>query len=100
MIRGTTPTHTFNLPLDVSLIKEIKIIYAQSDIQLFCKRKSDCVLEGTTVKTTLSQEETFKFDCKKMVQIQIRALTTDGRAPATEVILVPVDKCLDDEVLT
>ena len=29
MIQGTTPTHTFTIPFDVSLIKELKVVYAQ-----------------------------------------------------------------------
>jgi hypothetical protein len=99
MIRGSTPTHTFDIPIDTSLIKEVKIIYAQADKQVFCKRTGDCVFDGTKIKTTLTQEETFMFDCTKMVQIQLRVLTLDGKVPPIEVIEVIVKKCLDNEVL-
>lgn len=99
MIRGTTPTHTFTIPFDVSSIKEVKIIYSQSDEQIICKRAEDCELSGTTIKTTLSQEDTFKFDCKKMVQIQVRVLTKAGQALSSLIQNVTVEKCLDDEVL-
>lgn len=98
-MRGTTPTHTFTLPLDASLIKAVKIIYAQEDKPIFCKRTADCVINGVTVEVTLTQEETFKFDCKKLVEIQLRALTVDGKALKSEPIIVTVSKCLDDEVL-
>ena len=100
MIRGTTPTHTFELPFDVSLIKEAKIIYSQSDTQVLCKKAAECEMQGNTITVTLSQEETFKFDCKKMVQIQVRILTHKAEALATDVMEVPVKKCLDDEVIT
>ncbi len=100
MIRGTTPTHTFTLPFDVSAIKEIKITYAQGGKQIFCKRREDCVLDGMTVQTTLTQEETFMLDCKRLVEVQIRVRTVEGEVVATDPIPVTVGKCLDDEVLT
>lgn len=99
MIRGTTPTHTYTLPFEVSTIKEVKIIYSQADEIVFCKKTEDCSLNGRTVTTTLTQEETFMLDCKKMVQIQIRVLTLDGKAIASNILNVAVKKCLDDEVL-
>lgn len=99
MIRGTTPTHTFSLPLDASQIKRIKIIYAQGDKQLFCKEADDCVMSGDTIQTTLTQEETFMFDCKNMVQMQIRVLTVDGEAITSDEMYATVNKCLDDEVM-
>lgn len=99
MNRGTTPTHTFTIPFDTSLIKEVKIIYSQDDEQVFCKRTADCELSGTDIKTTLSQEETFMFDCKKLVQIQLRVLTNGGDSLITPIITRTVGKCLDDEVL-
>lgn len=99
MIRGTTPTHTFTLPFDVSEIRQVKVIYAQNDEEIFCKRTEDCELYGSAIKVRLTQEETFLFDCKKLVQIQIRVLTHGGDSLSTDVISTSVKKCLDDEVL-
>lgn len=99
MIRGTTPTHIFTLPFDVSLVADLRISYAQSDQEILVKTKADGTLEGNTVKVTLSQKDTFLFDCKKMVMIQIRVLTTDGSALSSDIIYVKVDKCLNEEVL-
>lgn len=100
MIRGTTPTHTFTLPFDTSLIKRVKITYAQDDKKFFCKETDDCVLSGNIVTTKLTQEETFLLDCKKLVQIQIRVVTTAGEVLATDEMVVTVNKCLDDEVMS
>ena len=99
MIRGTTPTHTFNIPFDSSLVKECRVIYAQNNEVLFTKTTKDCVLANKSVKTTLSQEDTFKFDCTKCVQIQLRILTAEGEALASVIEQVGVAKCLSDEVL-
>jgi hypothetical protein len=100
MIRGTTPTHIFTLPFDVSLIADLRIIYAQDAAEILAKTKDDCGLDGNEVSVTLTQEDTFKFDCKRqVVQIQVRVLTSGGDALASEVIIVPVEQCLNSEVL-
>lgn len=102
MIRGTTPTHTFTVDIDpdVIKIKKVKVLYAQADELILCKRTEDCIINGNVIQTTLTQEDTFKFDCKKTVQIQIRALTTDEQLLSTEVITTIVSKCLDNEVIS
>ena len=67
---GTTPTHIFRLPFSTLLIDKVRIIYAQNDEQILVKEKDDCDLKGNQISVTLTQEETFKFDCTKCVQIQ------------------------------
>lgn len=99
MIRGTTPTHQFTLSVDTKLLRKVKIVYAQDDEVIVEKDTDDCVLDGNTVKVKLTQEDTFKFDHKKLVQIQVRAVTNDNDAVATTVMCTSVEKCLDDEVM-
>lgn len=99
MIRGTTPTHMFTLPFEVALVKEIRILYAQKEKVLFTKETADCVMEGNMVSVTLTQEDTFKFDCKNHIQIQLRVLTTDGQVLSTPIKYVDVGTCLDSEVI-
>lgn len=99
MIRGTTPTHVFNIAFDASELKSVRITYAQNDEVVITKETDDCKLKGNKITTTLTQEETLKLNCKKRVQIQLRALTKSGVSLSTLVKIVPVDKCLDNEVL-
>ena len=84
MIRGTTPTHLFRLPFDTSRIREIRILYAQGGKLLLEKTGADCVMEENTVSVTLSQEETLQFS---------------GTAFANQVLHLPVDMVLSEEVL-
>jgi hypothetical protein len=100
MIRGTTPTHVFNIPFDTSLVDEVKITYAQDDEIIFVKHTPECTLGDKSISVTLTQSETFLFDHKKSAQIQIRILTKSGEAFASILEKVGVSKCLDDEVLT
>ncbi len=99
MIRGTTPTHTFTLPFEVSVIKSLVIIYAQNDIEVLRKEKNDCTLDGNTIVTKLTQEESLKFNHSMPVQIQLKILTAGNDALASYIHTVPVLKCLTDEVL-
>ena len=99
MIRGTTPTHRFTLPIDTGLLRCVRIIYAQNDEVIFIKDTGDCTLEENTIAVTLTQEETFMIDCHKYLQIQIRALTLNDEALASQVLRVEVEKCLDSEVI-
>lgn len=99
MIKGTTPKHTFTIPLETSELASIRIIYAQDDTQLFVKEMSDCVLEGKTISVTLTQAETLKFDDTKLAQIQLRVKTKSGEVLSSDVLVVYVGKCLDTEVM-
>ena len=100
MKQGTTPTHTFMLPFDTSIIKTVKVLYEQNGALILEKNKDDCVLEGETISLTMTQEDTFQFkDAKGFVYIQLRILTLEGVALASDLMATTVDRCLDKEVL-
>lgn len=99
MKRGTTPTHQFGLPFSVDLIDEVEITYCQSGKEVLKKYKNHCTLDGETVSTTLSQDDTFSFAEGVNVEIQIRVLTTDGVALASDIMCVSCKRCLSEEVL-
>ena len=99
MFKGTTPTHTFDVSIDTSLIKEVKITYSQNDKEVLTKRTDDCIIGEGMISTSLTQEETFLFESCKFVSIQVRILTLAGDALITEPMMMSVAKCLDDEVL-
>lgn len=99
MIRGTTPIHIFTLSVDASTLKAIRVIYAQDDDVLFVKELPDITIDGAKIKLKLTQEETFKFNDHKYVQIQIRALTEDDDVVSTPIMTTTVEKCLDNEVM-
>lgn len=100
MIRGTTPTHVFTIPFDTALIKELKVVYAQDDIPLVFKKKTDCVFNERQIILSLTQEDTFLFDSEKPVELQLRVLTNDNKALNSKVKKISVGKCLDSEVLS
>lgn len=99
MIKGTTPTHTFSIPVEADMVKEAMIIYAQDDNEVFRKETAECEMNGKTISVTLSQEETLMFNHARNVQIQIRLLTIEGAALASHIIVVSVGKVLCEEVI-
>ena len=98
-MKGTTPTHTFTIPCDATMVDKVKIVYSQDDVVVLEKRTSDCTLNNNTIEVTLTQEDTFRFNHKKVVEIQLRFSTTDGTVFKSLPYSVGVTKCLDDEVL-
>ena len=80
-------------------MNEVKVTYAQEEEIVLIKGTSDCVLDATAIKVTLSQKDTFLFDSEKSVQVQLRILTKSGEALASVVEHIGVAKCLDNEVL-
>ena len=99
MIKGTTPKHTFVLPFDTILVKQARVSYGQYNKEVLCKKVSDCEIEGNQISCTLTQEETFKFDHKIPLQIQVRIQTQDGSVISSDIITADVDESLNQEVL-
>ena len=99
IIRGTTPTHTFTLPIDSDQCVKVRIIYAQDNVVLIKIDGDRVAYSGDTVSCKLTQEETQALDCMKLCDVQVRVLTVAGDAMASEIIRVKVGRCLDDEVL-
>lgn len=102
MIRGTTPTLLFNLPFSATVIKsaEITIEYVDDLKQILIKKQlTDCECGGTTISTRLTQEETLQLPAPAIVLVQLRILTTDDVAMATEPYTVTVKRLLANEVI-
>lgn len=97
MKRGTTPTHTFTLPFDVSMIQKLRVLYSQDgELKL---TKTEATMEGNTVSVKLTQADTFILKCGRFVDIQLRILTPAGDALNSDVIRVAVDRCLEEDEL-
>ena len=99
MIRGTTPTYTLTLPFDASLVKTARVIFSQRDTTKVIKPGGQVTMEGSELKTKLTQEETLAFHCDAPVDIQLRVLTASADALASEIYKDYVEPCLDDEVM-
>ena len=98
MIRGTTPTHIFQMPFSAETLK-FTITYAQNDREIVKKTEEDCDVKGNAIMITLSQEDTLLFDEKKAVQVQLKTLDFEGNVKASNVMITTAGKILDEEVI-
>ena len=101
IIRGTTPTHIFTVPVGSSQITTLKITYSQNDQVLFSKSKSDVTFDDKQISVTLTQQETLKFVCEpnSPVEIQISIVENNNNVLKSNVMTAVVGKSLLEEVL-
>ena len=99
MIRGTTPTHIFQLPFEAGTLDEVRVSYAQANKVIVEKVTKDCTLKENMITVKLTQEETLKFSTMRNVDIQLKVKTNDGTVLATSIMRESVENVLNEEVL-
>ena len=101
MRKGTTPTLVFTLDLETALLKSIYLTLQQGTLQVTKTGEEMRLLEdGCSVAVTLTQEETLQFVAGQFVSVQVRAVTQNGEAVATNILDVPMEAVLLDGVIT
>ena len=98
MYRGTTPTHTFALPFDTSLLDALLITYTQRGVKIIEKTLDDVTLNGKKIILKLTQEETNLFVKGDKAKIQLRVKVGDS-VQASKIIDLDVQKVLNNEVM-
>lgn len=99
-VRATTPKHLFELGIDVSNLEKVLITYKQGCEKMLEKTLEDCDVDGDKISYRLTQEEMNEFHgCNGLITIQVRILTKEGTAMASEEIYADLYDVLNDEVL-
>lgn len=98
MRRLTTPTHTFTLPFDETVVKKFLLTYVQNGEKVLEKTEEEVLVEGNVWSVVLTQEETKKFK-PGMAQAQVRVLTEDDKAMASDVFQFGVKQVFNEVVL-
>ncbi len=96
MRQGTTPTHTFSIPVEAALVDSIYICYSQRGCGMLEKTKPQVTLAddedgGHYASVSLTQEETLSFKAGIECLIQVRFTTVSGEAFASQIISESVD---------
>ena len=100
LIRGTTPTHEFELPYPVELIKDIRLVYGQKNKVVLIKQRKQCIIQDGVIVVTLTQEDTLSFLPNKNIDIEIRIKLIDEQVVRNEEpITLRVLDTLDQEVM-
>lgn len=102
MIKGTTPTLVFNLPISTDTIKsaEVMVQYVDNNKEItIIKRLDECETTENTITARLTQEETLQIPAPSTVSIQLRVLTDDDVALASVIFNTTVRRLLTDGVI-
>lgn len=101
MIRGTTPVLEFTLPFETDLLEEAYVTIAQRGTVVIEKSINECTLKHDMLSVRLPQEETLKLNAQRNLraEIQLRVLTRDGEALASNIETVDAGRILKDGVI-
>lgn len=96
MIQGTTPTFLFKFSVNLDLIKEWRICFAQEGKENLIKTQADCVVDkNQVIYVKLTQEETLAFETTKYVKLKVKALTNDNNVIPSQTKTLTVCEMLD-----
>lgn len=98
MRRGTTPTITYNVDIDLTSALELYVTLKQGGVVVVEKTIADAEITDKAVTITLTQEETLKLD-PGQVFMQIRAKMPDGSALASNIMIGDVEQILKNGVI-
>lgn len=99
MRRGTTPT----LQITVTGLSKIEIqvlhLILERQGVVIKKPEQDVSIDGEVISATLTQEETLSLTAGIDVAVQLRVLSTNDTAYASNIVTVPVREILEDGVI-
>lgn len=100
MRRGTTPTLVFSVtpPLDLGALAEAWLTIRQAGVEI-THGLAELTATETGFATTLTQTETLQLAGSASCRIQLRVLTGEGQALASNILTVPVGGILKDGVI-
>lgn len=96
MIRGTTPTIRYILPFDVDVIDKVWLTFSQNQNEVLTLENDDLTISGTSISAYLTQAQTLEFDTYSSVAMQLRILTKEGNAIASNIMYTDVGAILRD----
>ena len=97
MFQATTPTHTFYLPFEASIIDKLILTYKQDGRTVLRKTENDVIRDHQFIRLTLSQEET-NFFSSRPASVQLRVKIGD-KVLASRVVKMDVKASLNQEVM-
>lgn len=102
MIRGTTPDYLLDIEACDLTDKAVTVTIDQNNIRITKARDELSISSdesGSTIAFMLSQRDTLRLK-EGTADIQVRFIDSTGRADATHVASIPVDRVLSEGVIT
>lgn len=99
MIRGTTPTLEFVIPLDTGQLAEAFVTVSQNDELVFEKPLMQCQCDGNKLSVQLTQEESLKLTSGICVVFALVAKTLNGERVESNKFIERVYETTKDGVI-
>lgn len=99
IIRMTTPTIIFDVDVDLTTAPKISVAFRQLGRNVLLLNKDELTVTTTTISHTFTQEESQQFRVSDM-QIQIKALTADGRVISHDPVETSASIIFDERVFS
>lgn len=101
MYRGTTPSLTFKLDIDVNRITDLSIVFSQGGKIIYTKTKEDCqiVSENNSILVTLTQEETLELEPNKDMHVQLKLQLDNEKVSVSRYINIYVNDVIDTSIM-
>lgn len=100
MIKGTTPTLEFILPFEASFVKNAYVTLSQNDVIVINKELKECECNVNMLQVQLSQQDTIRLNADIPVEIQIRVLTNNGEALASQIWTTIAERILYEGIIS
>lgn len=98
LTRGTTPTLVFELPFPAITLTAVSVVMAQGGTIIMERDINEVNMDGSTVRVTLTQQETLMLAAGSTVDIQLRMLV-GTTAMASTISTMAVGAILKDGAL-
>lgn len=99
MVRGSTPTFTVLLPVNVSEIAALLVYFVQNDKLITTIRLERMITDEKEASFTLSEEETFAFSSNSNAEMQMTLHTKGGQVLVSQIKKIPIRKKYPEEIL-
>lgn len=100
MYRGTTPTLTFQLPIDTGSITALSVAVAQAGQIKIEKALPDVHMDGKVISCPLTEAETLSLTAGPGIDAKIQLRVGVGaQRMASQVFTAPVERILRDGAL-
>lgn len=99
MVRGSTPTFTFKLPMAVSSLKSLDVVFVQNGASVLSFGLERMVFEDNCVSFTLEQEETLLFSAGSSAEVQLKAVTENGEVLMSDIRKTHVRKKYPEDII-
>lgn len=98
MKRGTTVYHKFHTNVDLRGSR-VYVTYKQKYRTVVEKTNKDIAINADSIEVALTQLDTLKMDVGKPIEVQIRYVTSDSEANASNIITMNIGEVLKGGVI-